>query len=165
MATPSGGAAPSLEVRRVFRVPRPKMFRMFTEREHLESWMCRPDPRNVIKYLELDLREGGGYLLENRIADGGRFMNRGTYRAFRPPEKISWEWGWDHLDPSGKKLGELRGTLVTVELHEAGDSTEVVLTHELFPTAEMRDLHQQGWNACFDRLEEHLGLKKSPGTE
>ncbi len=43
-------------------------------------------------------------------------------------------------------------TLVTVEFRDLGASTEVVLTHELFPTDKTRDAHNQGWNGCLDRL-------------
>ena len=39
-------------------------------------------------------------------------------------------------------------TLVTVLFKEAGDKTEVVLTHEFFADAHMRDEHNQGWNGC-----------------
>jgi uncharacterized protein YndB with AHSA1/START domain len=43
-------------------------------------------------------------------------------------------------------------TLVTVEFRDRGQSTEVILTHELFPNAEARDEHTKGWSGCLDRL-------------
>ena len=42
--------------------------------------------------------------------------------------------------------------LVTVEFREMGTSTEVMLKHELFPNAESREQHNQGWIGCFNRL-------------
>jgi uncharacterized protein YndB with AHSA1/START domain len=60
-----------------------------------------------------------------------------------------YTWRWE----AKPELGE---TLVTVEFHEVGRSTEVVLTHELFPTATARDDHNRGWNGCLDRLEKLL---------
>jgi len=47
-----------------------------------------------------------------------------------------------------------RETLVTVEFRDLGKSTQVVLTHELFPTRKARDDHDKGWNGCLDRLAE-----------
>ena len=45
----------------------------------------------------------------------------------------------------GKKISELNGTLVTVEL-----------THEFFPGATTRDSHCKGWNGWFEPLERYL---------
>jgi uncharacterized protein YndB with AHSA1/START domain len=42
--------------------------------------------------------------------------------------------------------------VVTLEFHERGKQTEVVLTHENFASAESRDRHEHGWNGCLDSL-------------
>ena len=47
-------------------------------------------------------------------------------------------------------------TLVTVEFHDLGAATEVVVTHELFPSEAARDQHQQGWSGCLDHLAESV---------
>ena len=47
-------------------------------------------------------------------------------------------------------------TLVTLEFHEKGDATELVLVHELFPDANARDDHNKGWESSFDCLAEAL---------
>jgi uncharacterized protein YndB with AHSA1/START domain len=156
MASPSSGPANSLQVRRVFPASREKMFAMWTRPEHLEHWMCRPDPQNVVKYRQHEFRVGGKRLIENKAADGGVFMNRGEYLEIKPPEKLVFTWAWERFDASGKKTAELDGTVVTVEFHDRGEFTEVILTHEFFPDSKMRDLHGNGWNLCFDRLQEHL---------
>ena len=43
-------------------------------------------------------------------------------------------------------------TLVTVEFHDVGGATEVVLTHEYFPDTNMRDEHSNGWSGCLEQL-------------
>ena len=53
----------------------------------------------------------------------------------------------------GAGVGE---TLVTVEFHDLGAATEVVVTHELFPSEAARDQHQQGWSVCLDHLAESV---------
>jgi uncharacterized protein YndB with AHSA1/START domain len=163
MASPSSATKYSLQVRRTFPVAREKMFAMWSQPEHLEQWMGRVDPRNVVKYREFDFRVGGGHLFENRTPDGIVFLNRGEYLEIKPPEKIKFTWSWQQLDATGKKIAELDGTVLTVEFFDRGDSTEVVLMHEQFTDLAMRDRHNAGWNLCFDRLGEHLAeLRKNP---
>jgi uncharacterized protein YndB with AHSA1/START domain len=156
MASPSSAAKYSLQVRRTFPVPREKMFAMWSQPQHLEQWVGRVDPRNVVKYRKFDFREGGGHLFENRTADGIVFLNRGEYLEIKPLEKIKFTWALEQFDSAGKKIGEVNGTVVTVEFFDQGNSTEVVLTHEQFTHPEMRDRHNAGWNLCFDRLGEHI---------
>jgi len=43
-------------------------------------------------------------------------------------------------------------TLVTVEFHDLGPSTEIVLTHERLPNLEERGKHSHGWTGCLDQL-------------
>lgn len=47
-------------------------------------------------------------------------------------------------------------TQVTVEFFEQGDSTEILLTQEFFPSTKRRDEDYAGWNACFDALGRYL---------
>lgn len=47
-------------------------------------------------------------------------------------------------------VGETR---VSVRFNDLGDSTEIVLVHDLFPAAEAAEGHRQGWTSCLDRLE------------
>ena len=68
----------------------------------------------------------------------------GTFREVRPPERLAFTWTWE-----GKDMGE---TLVTLDLHDRDGATHLVLTHELFPTTEMRDEHGTGWAGCLSRL-------------
>ena len=41
---------------------------------------------------------------------------------------------------------------MTVEFREQGNDTEVVLTHQFFPSQEARDEHSKGWGGTFDKL-------------
>lgn len=45
-------------------------------------------------------------------------------------------------------------TPITLELKPEGEeNTELLLTHQLFPTEEEKERHKQGWMSCLDRLE------------
>ena len=82
-----------------------------------------------------------------RMPDG-LHVTSGIYREIDPPRKLVFTWQWEGGE--GPKEGE---TLVTIELEERGDSTELVLIHERFATAESRDGHEQGWASALNRLE------------
>ncbi len=45
-----------------------------------------------------------------------------------------------------------------MQFRQLGESnfTEVTLTHERFPNAQVRDGHSKGWNGCFDMLAKSL---------
>jgi uncharacterized protein YndB with AHSA1/START domain len=148
MASPRPGSEITLKLRRTFKASREKVFRAWTDPEELKKWW---GPEGYVTLsAEVDPRVGGKYRLGMRkLPDGEIFYLSGIYREVRPPERLVYTWRWE----AKPELGE---TLVTVEFHEVGRSTEVVLTHELFPTATARDDHNRGWNGCLDRLEKLL---------
>src|SRR6266566_2390836 len=95
---------------------------------------------------EVDLRPGGRYRIHMQAPDGAvthRLV--GVYRLVDPPKKLVYTWRWENEPESGE-------TLVTVEFLDRGASTELVLTHELFPNDEASRKHEAGWTACFDKL-------------
>lgn len=145
--------APSLKIKRVFQAPREKVFAAWTEKDALERWMWRPNANMKTRYLEFDLREGGQHSLECQLPNGLVYLNHGTYKTVKPPEKLVFTWEWQRFDEARKKTGELTGTLVTVDFYERGGATEVVLSHEFFPNEQERDAHNRGWNLTFDLLD------------
>lgn len=153
MATPIQGPESKLQIRRTFAAPREKVYQAWTERARLEQWMCRDVATHRVKYLELDVRTGGRYVMEvNDSATGDRYVGQGIYRDVRPPERLVFTWAWKKTMPDGTEGALHDETQVTVEFQEQGNSTEVVLTHEFFKTAKEREETNTGWNGCFDAL-------------
>jgi uncharacterized protein YndB with AHSA1/START domain len=144
MASPKPGTETTLSLRRTFKAPRERVFRAWTDPDELRKWW---GPEGyVTPSAEVDLRVGGKYRLGMRkLPDGDIFYLSGIYREVRPPERLVYTWRWE----AKPELGE---TLVTVEFREVGGSTEVILTHEFFPTPQARDDHNRGWSGCLDRL-------------
>ena len=140
----------TLKIRRTLNAPREVVFRAWTQPEQLRSWWgVRADYSTPIA--EVDLRVGGKYRLGMQAPDRDEpFVVGGVFREVNPPERLVYTW---QMDSSDMKLGE---TVVTVEFLDRGGETEVVLTHELFPNAEICEQHNQGWNSCFDRLPKFL---------
>ena len=138
----------TLHLRRTFQAPREKVFRAWTDPEELRKWWG-PDGYET-PIAEVDLRVGGAYRFGMRkLPDGDIFYLQGTYREVRPPERLVYTWRWE----ATPELGE---TLVTVEFHDRGGSTEVALTHELFPTDKARSDHEKGWNSILSQLTKAL---------
>jgi uncharacterized protein YndB with AHSA1/START domain len=145
MAIATAPQTTSLQIRRTFAAPREKVFRAWTDPEALKQWFG--PPRYETTAAEVDLRVGGKFrlTLEKENAAVTAF---GTFREIRPPALLVCTWNWDYND-----IGD---TILTLEFNDDGGETELVLTHERFPTSEQRDAHNTGWTGCFDELEQFL---------
>src|SRR5271167_3869880 len=155
MANAAHGPETKLEVRRMFVAPREKVFEAWTQREKVEKWMCR-FPRHETRFTTSDARLGSTNVMEVKNPQGETFKQSVTYRDIEPPKKLVFTWDWQRFSASGEKVDEARDTRVTVEFRPRGTFTEVILTHEGLPTAELRARHERGWIGCFDALTETL---------
>jgi glutathione S-transferase len=144
MAKTTTAAPPSLQVRRLIRAPRQRVFDAWTKADELKAWHA-PGPLTV-SFAEIDLRPGGKYRIHMREPDGNEHRVSGEYREVDPPNKVSYTWGWDGDHP-------VKDSLVTLEFFERGDATEVVLTHSGIADDAERANHEKGWTAIMDKLE------------
>lgn len=146
MSTATADAGTRLELRRVLPVPREVAFQAFTQPDRMAEWFA---PGPMTARVRADVRQGGGYRIEMRGPDGASYVAIGTYREIVPNERLVFTWGWEGPD--------YRETLVTVEFHGRGGSTELLVRHERFASSEDRDRHREGWNGCLEKLGGHLG--------
>jgi uncharacterized protein YndB with AHSA1/START domain len=144
MAKQTTAAPPSIEIRRTIRAPQQRVFDAWTKPEELKAWHA-PGPLTV-SLAEIDLRPGGGYRIHMREPDGKEHRVSGVYREIDPPKKVVYSWGWD-----GEHL--VKDSVVTVEFHDRGSATEVVITHAGIADDRERGEHQKGWTAIMDKLE------------
>ena len=149
-----GQADRILLMTRVFDAPRELVFKAWTEPEHLARWWgCAMTTATTFKG---DFREGGAFHVKMRLEDGSDHRVRGVYRAFDPPERLSFTWAWE--DENGNLGHE---TIVTVTLVDLDGRTELTLRQAIFESTEMRDMHREGWTASFDRLVDFLALARA----
>lgn len=146
MATPSTSPTTSLQLKRTFKAARQRVFEAWTDPEQMKHWSAPTDDYEIS--VENDLRVGGKYRLQMKHTSGRVSTAFGEYREIVPPEKLVYTWAWED--------GMVTDTLVTVEFRELGRETEVVLTHERFMSADLRDKHSAGWSGCLVRLERFL---------
>jgi uncharacterized protein YndB with AHSA1/START domain len=131
-------------VRRVFQASRERLFRAWSDPNELIKWFSPEGYRNPS--VDADVKPGGCFRIAmQKLPDEVPFFVTGSYRVVEPPARLVFTWTWE--DPKEN----VRDTLVTIDLLDRGEDTEVVLTHELLPI-ERRESHSQGWNALLARL-------------
>lgn len=140
----------TLTITRTFNAKREAVFKAWTDPQALTRWFA-PSDDFATPVVEVDLRVGGRYRIQMKAPDGGPHTVHGTYREVTPPARLVFTWAWAEGSCGGEMPPE-QETLVTVEFHDRGGATELVLTHENFPTVKVRDSHQEGWNGCLNRL-------------
>jgi uncharacterized protein YndB with AHSA1/START domain len=136
----------SLRVTRGIKADPVTVFDAWTQADQLKRWSC-PEGMTVGD-AEVDLRVGGRYRIVMKNDEGSTHTAYGVYREIERPRRLVYTWSWEEDEDRG--IGE---TLVTVEFTDLGGSTEVALTHELFPDAEAKASHEKGWTSCLNRLE------------
>ena len=134
-----------VELTRVVDASPERVWAAWTEPVRMRRWLC-PEMATLDK-VEADVRPGGRYRLHMRGAEGESYTASGVYRTVEAPRRLVFTWDWEE---EGHAVGE---TVVTVELLEVDEGTEVVLTHEGFPAAEAAEGHRKGWTSILGRLE------------
>jgi uncharacterized protein YndB with AHSA1/START domain len=134
-----------LVISRVIAASRDKVFRKWTQPEELRRWW---GPGGfTCPEAQIDLRPGGTYRLVMQPPAGEQMVLTGTYREVSPPELLVYTWRWEIGPPaSGAE------SLVTVEFHEHGAKTEVVITHDRFPADHDLTQYRSGWEEGLEKL-------------
>ena len=143
MAPASQTAPVTLRLTRTFAASRETVFRAWTDPEAIKRWSASGDL--TVAVAEVDLRVGGRYHIHMQAPGGAIHKVTGVYQLVDPPRRIAYTWCWETWPEAGE-------TLVTVEFHDRGAQTELVLTHERFPSMEVRSSHELGWTSALDKF-------------
>lgn len=140
---------PSLQVRRLIKTNRARVFDAWTKPELMKQWLGGQPSQ--ITSCKMDVRVGGAYVFNVQKTPGGPVTQLGgVYREVTPPARLVFTW-------DGGCGGESKiDSLVTVDLAEKDGGTEVCIKHERFPDADICAKHNQGWIASLDVLEKLL---------
>jgi uncharacterized protein YndB with AHSA1/START domain len=132
-------APAAVVVRRTIAASPADLFDAWLDPAALAEWM-RP---GTIRRTEArnDPRVGGEYEIVMH-GESGVIPHRGVYRVVDRPRKLVFTWN--------SKFAE--NTLVTVDFLERGERTEIVITHEQLPEAELGS-HTRGWTSALEHLE------------
>lgn len=135
----------TLVLRRTFAASRERVFAAWTQPEVLREWFKPGD--HTIPEMTMDVREGGRYRIIFEDPTGERLAVDGTFREIRTPDHLSMTWAWEEDDAALE-----RETLLSIDLHDLGGKTELVLTHSNFRDEQQRDNHDGGWSGALDHL-------------
>ena len=134
-------------IKRRLAAPRERVFRAWTEADHLQRWFFPGSAADAPPHVQVDLRVGGRYCITRYAPDGTiTAMVGGVYHEVEPPVKLVFSWAWEAPHPDTAE------TLVTVEFHDVDGATEIVVTHEHCPGLTGQEEHTIGWICCLERL-------------
>ena len=133
-----------LIVRRTFKASRERVFEAWSNPELLKVWLGGQTTQ--VLHATVDFSVGGMYQLDIQDTSGNIARLSGMYQEIESPRRIVFTWEW------GENYSASSATLVTIELREVDNTTEIVLKHERFDDVPTRDSHGKGWAMCFDRL-------------
>src|SRR5260370_42228165 len=110
----------ALRVERLLDHSRERVFRAWTEREHLEQWFHFSEEW-TIAVVEIDLRVGGSYRIGWKAPDGRMWYELGEYREIKPPERLVLTCRFDFpgIEPEA--------TMLTGDFYERGTQKLLVV--------------------------------------
>jgi uncharacterized protein YndB with AHSA1/START domain len=140
---PSG---PALVIRRHVSAARALVFEAWTDPALMMRWFAADASWQAT--ITADVRVGGRFDIVMRQLDGTMHHQLGVYREIVPCSRLVFTWSCPEL--------AVVDSIVTVELTDAGEGTDLVLTHELLDDADIRNAHERGWTGCLNNLERML---------
>lgn len=136
----------NLVVSRIIQASAERLFQAWTEPEQLRQWWG-PESVTCIE-AEVNLQVGGRYRIGNQFSDGSVVWISGTFELIDAPHTLVYTWRIG-TDPDEER--------VTVSFRATNDAqTEVTVVHERIPDKGTRDLHEQGWFGCLEKLSSFL---------
>jgi uncharacterized protein YndB with AHSA1/START domain len=147
-----------LEITRVIKASRQRVFDAWTRPEMIRQWFG-PNGKNVAD-TAIDARKNGEYMIamkagacEDMPPVEGVDLSQpsvvtGRFTRVEPYEVLAFTWkgNWNAEEE----------TLVTIELRDVEGGTELKLTQAPFLTEQSRDGHNAGWNSSLPNLQQLL---------
>lgn len=137
---------PSVVVKRKIKASAQEIFDAWLDPQALAEWM-RPCSTSTAKStVTLDRRVGGAFEVIMHVPSG-EVSHSGTYQVIDPPRQLVFTWNSIHAGH--------HDSLVTVDLVEDGEITEITLIHEQLPQP-AQDGHRGGWTEILDALASNI---------
>lgn len=110
--------------------------------ERLQKWFCPGDM--LVGQVMSNFCEGGTYAIKMQEPNGDAHWLQGEYTSVTQNEKLAFTWQWRDED---------HATFVVVTFKQRNPSTcDITLIHQGFTEVNDRDIHQQAWLACLEKL-------------
>jgi len=135
-----------LIIRRIFNCSKRFLFDAWSQPAIMSKWLFARRFEFTESTVVNSFTVGGKYAITMHMpsADVKLF---GSYIEINRYSRISFSWSSPTVSNSRVTL-DFKGLSI--------NRTELTLTHTLLPTQELRQQHQEGWQACFDNLEDRI---------
>lgn len=151
MSTSSSTSTHAARMTRVFTAPVERVYAAFSNADIGKQWWTPPRGFSLTELIQ-DATPGGTFrAVMTHETNGTTFVAEGEYKKVIPNQTLVWTNCFQGAD--GRRLE----TLVTLVFTSADSGTQLDITHDLFPDAATRDLHQAGWHASLKGVEKLLG--------
>jgi len=132
-----------LKFERTLHASAQTVYDALTSKDAIGKWFGPSDDFKVVVHT-WDCRVGGSYKVEFKTPAGETHTCHGQFKELIPNKKVSYTWSWEEQPPID--------TLVSFVIKANGEKTDLVITHDGFPTEDMRAHHEQGWTGSLERL-------------
>lgn len=136
-------SANGIELRRTLKARRERVFAAWTRPELMARWLFPGSGWTAV--VDADFVVGGRWSVDMHEPSGTVHQQFGVYREIEPVSRLVFTWSCPIL--------EVTDSVVTVELSDRGDRTELVLSHVLPDDPKLRHAHEEGWTGCLANLE------------
>jgi uncharacterized protein YndB with AHSA1/START domain len=139
----------AIVIARTFNAPAGIVFDAWTKPELVRRWWAPKSLGVTMVSCDADVRVGGNYRYVLRPAEGPEVAFSGEYSEITPHSRLVYTHRFEPFPDAA---------VVTVTFEERDGKTHVV-SHELYPSAEIRDAAlssgmEQGMRATMDQLDE-----------
>ena len=139
------GKSDALVLRRTFNCSKRVLFDAWSQPSIMAKWLYARREDFCESSVTNSFTVGGHYSIIMHLPNNDVELF-GEYTAINRYSQIAFTWSSPVISNS----------LVDLAFREkSANRTELVLTHTLFPSPEIRGQHNEGWLACFDNLEMH----------
>lgn len=156
-----GGHEGCITITRMFDAPRDSVWERWIDPN---EYMCWWGPKDfTAPHADLDVREGGKFLVSMRAPDGKEYWDTGTYEEVIEKNRLVYRDSFadehGNIVPAsyyGMGPDKPLDMEVEVTLEDVEGKTRLTLEHCGIPEGDMLDNARQGWNQSLDKLADCL---------
>lgn len=151
----------TIVISRTFNAPPRIVFEAWTNAEFVKRWWAPKALRAQMVSVEADVREGGGYRYVMQSGDQPPFAFSGKYVEVSPPSRLVYTQAFEPMADAGYAT-------ITVTFEPLGANQTRMVSHERYPTAEVREMvlasgMEQGMRITMDQLDALVGELQATG--
>jgi uncharacterized protein YndB with AHSA1/START domain len=144
----------TIVISRTFNAPPRVVFEAWTNAEFVKRWWAPKGCAQMVS-CEADVREGGGYRYVIQSGDQPPYAFSGKYIEVVTPSRLVYTQAFEPMADAGYAT-------ITVTFEAVGANQTRMVSHERYPTAEVREMvlssgMEKGMRITMDQLDELVG--------